>query len=234
MPDKDVSRKRRLETEIIVVVLIVFLAPLTIYLFSVNQYLFDYDHYVQHFRENNIYDDVPHANETISQLLEYFRSGQSVEPEIEGFNERERSHLLDVKLLIHKGSLLLMTLLAVKVLLFVYLIKSSRDVGRHVSWVFIGSGLATLAFSALLMLGQFPSVFSAFHSMFFERGTWLFSRTDLLIRLFPFRFFHETAARIIVNSITLSVFLVLIGSALFMIRRKGVFMLKQRRKKKQS
>jgi integral membrane protein (TIGR01906 family) len=39
--------------------------------------------------------------------------------------------------------------------------------------------------------------FSTFHSLFFEEGTWVFLRSDTLIRLFPERFWMDVAVLVV-------------------------------------
>jgi integral membrane protein (TIGR01906 family) len=47
--------------------------------------------------------------------------------------------------------------------------------------------IAILIFVAL----SFNALFTAFHRVFFEGDSWLFSYSDTLIRLFPIRFWQD-------------------------------------------
>jgi uncharacterized membrane protein len=57
-------------------------------------------------------------------------------------------------------------------------------------------GAASLVLLALVVaagLLDFEVVFSGFHGIFFEEGTWTFPADSLLVRLFPLRFWTVSA-----------------------------------------
>jgi len=54
-------------------------------------------------------------------------------------------------------------------------------------WGIVGLIAAILFFVAL----SFNNLFTWFHQLFFESGTWLFYTSDTLIRLFPMRFWQD-------------------------------------------
>jgi integral membrane protein (TIGR01906 family) len=70
--------------------------------------------------------------------------------------------------------------------------------GFLAGWAEAGNALKngarlTLVIMGILLLGViiiFPIVFVAFHEIFFDPGTWMFSFQDSLIRLFPQRFWQ--------------------------------------------
>lgn len=108
------------------------------------------------------------------------------------FNASELSHMEDVKgvvtgmriaLAIMMVVLLVITIVAVygdwKPLLITSLYRGG--------WVMIGLIVAILLFVAL----SFNSLFTWFHQIFFESGTWQFHPSDTLIRLFPMRFWRD-------------------------------------------
>jgi len=108
------------------------------------------------------------------------------------YNERELSHMLDVK----------------------KVVKPILSIG-YTSWVLlIGLGLITIRINwrsefrkgmrlgGMIMLGllsviglfaivSFWNFFTFFHSIFFEGDSWLFLYSDTLIRLFPLRFWQD-------------------------------------------
>lgn len=108
------------------------------------------------------------------------------------FNQRELSHLQDVKDVLQ--GLFWASGLAVVMLagsgIWSYrkgegkLFKSFIQTG---SWLTIGLLLFVLTFSLL----SFQSFFFKFHGIFFEGDTWLFHNSDTLIRLFPLRFWRD-------------------------------------------
>ncbi|MBN2047506.1 MAG: TIGR01906 family membrane protein [Anaerolineaceae bacterium] len=118
------------------------------------------------------------------------------------FNERELSHMEDVKGLV-QGALnwwyLSLTGLAVCVV-FAW---------RANWWRALRAGLAQgaylliglIAAAIMMVLIDFNWLFTEFHHLFFEGDTWLFYYSDSLIRLFPMRFWRD--AFILVFVITL-------------------------------
>ena len=61
---------------------------------------------------------------------------------------------------------------------------------RSAGWLLLaGAGLAVLAGVA-----DFDMLFSRFHGLFFEAGTWMFPADALLIRVFPLPFWQSAAA----------------------------------------
>ena len=108
------------------------------------------------------------------------------------YNERELSHMLDVKNL---------TQAALKVWYFVLVVLLGFGIWAwRANWLtaykqMLGSGgKATVIVIGVLILGimvGFNAVFTGFHRIFFMGDTWLFSYSDTLIRLFPIRFWRD-------------------------------------------
>lgn len=118
------------------------------------------------------------------------------------YNERELSHMLDVKNLVQasiKAWLLLIGILIVATILAFWQKWMSaywRAVARG-GWVAVG--LVVFIIAAVLI--SFTALFTGFHEIFFKGDTWLFLYTDSLIRLFPMPFWED--AFIYVGAITL-------------------------------
>lgn len=108
------------------------------------------------------------------------------------FNERELSHMQDVKAVVTgmrmglTGAmvvLLVITVIAEKGGLKSELLLAYRRGG----WAIIGLIIAILIFVLL----NFNQLFSWFHQLFFVSGSWQFFTSDTLIRLFPMRFWQD-------------------------------------------
>ena len=108
------------------------------------------------------------------------------------FNDRELSHMQDVKavvtgmriaLAVGMVILLSITTIAVKQGWRASLLKAYRWGG----WALIGL-IGTILFLVAL---SFSNLFTWFHQLFFESGTWQFYTSDTLIRLFPIRFWRD-------------------------------------------
>ncbi len=118
------------------------------------------------------------------------------------FNERELSHMVDVKVLVqHMITWWWILLFALIVLgiwawrgkwLKKYLLGLSTG-----GWIAVGLVVAIL----LAVATNFDALFTGFHELFFKGGTWLFYYSDTLIRLFPMRFWED--AFILVGGFTL-------------------------------
>ena len=119
------------------------------------------------------------------------------------YNERELRHMEDVKLVVGRVLSLWRISLSMVIGAFIWLyFKPNTDdiIKQSVTY---GSGVIIISIFCLLayILINFDSFFTTFHQMFFERGTWTFSYTDMLIRLFPPKFWSDVAIFIAATSL---------------------------------
>ncbi|MBI4929005.1 MAG: TIGR01906 family membrane protein [Anaerolineae bacterium] len=128
------------------------------------------------------------------------------------YNERELSHMLDVKNLVQR------MISAWTILVGVYLVTFAFAWRR--GWlkdllVALGrGGVWTIGFIVIMLAAvavSFNGLFTLFHRLFFEGSTWIFLYSDSLIRLFPIPFWRD--AFILVGSFTIlgAILLILIG-----------------------
>lgn len=108
------------------------------------------------------------------------------------FNERELSHMHDVKVVVQGALNVFYVSLALLVGLGLYAWfggwRSSFLAGlSRGGWLTVGLilGLGALA------LVSFWNFFTLFHEVFFKGDSWLFEYSDTLIRLFPIRFWQD-------------------------------------------
>ena len=115
------------------------------------------------------------------------------------YDERELSHMHDVKNVVQGSLKAWYVSLAILILLAILAQRSGwmpiyLDGLRRGGWWMIGLA-ATLGFIAgagiLLNPDIFWNFFAWFHSLFFEGDSWLFYNSDTLIRLFPIRFWQD-------------------------------------------
>ncbi|MBV6396491.1 MAG: hypothetical protein HFACDABA_02089 [Anaerolineales bacterium] len=115
------------------------------------------------------------------------------------FNERELSHMADVKRVTQGALNLFYLALAGLALIGLWAKRGEqwqafrRGLKRGGWWM---TGIAgTVALVALTGMFLLPNVFwgffSGFHALFFEGDSWLFASSDTLIRLFPLRFWQD-------------------------------------------
>ncbi len=102
------------------------------------------------------------------------------------YNERELSHMLDVKILIQVCLKVWYGIIAFLILMWLcaLIFHGKRGFWKSVSfggWLTIS--LVLLILAAILI--NFDAFFSAFHAIFFKADSWLFYINDTLIRLFP-------------------------------------------------
>ena len=118
------------------------------------------------------------------------------------YNQRELAHMVDVKNVVQDALWLWQGTLAGLLLLggWAWLGHWLPDYKRGLvsgGWLTIFS-VGTVIILVLMAFGFF---FVAFHEVFFPPGTWTFSYSDTLIRLFPERFWRD--AFLIVGGLTL-------------------------------
>jgi integral membrane protein (TIGR01906 family) len=119
------------------------------------------------------------------------------------YNERELSHMVDVKVLVQKTFQWWYGLLAFLVVagIVAWRLHLASDFWLAVSrggWLTIGLILAVL----VAVMINFDALFTGFHRLFFTGDTWLFYFSDTLIRLFPMRFWRD--GFIMMGSFTIS------------------------------
>ncbi|HCU81292.1 MAG TPA: TIGR01906 family membrane protein [Chloroflexi bacterium] len=114
------------------------------------------------------------------------------------YTERELRHMEDVKIVVGRALGLWRLSVFMVIGAFVWLgLKPNTDIIIKKSLSY-GAGIIVVSVICLLayILINFDSFFTTFHQMFFESGTWTFSYTDMLIRLFPPKFWSDVATYI--------------------------------------
>ncbi len=114
------------------------------------------------------------------------------------YNERELQHMVDVQRVaqIAFSALTLLIIFAVLIDLALHRSREGRAAFRR--GLFSG-GLLTLALIAglaIFVLVNWETFFTQFHELFFANGSWVFEYSDSLIRLYPVRFWQDTALTI--------------------------------------
>ena len=118
------------------------------------------------------------------------------------YNPREVSHMADVQSVFQV--IVRVWQVAFVLLLFLGLILWATGEHRQFAAAIQPGGLFTSAMIltiALLAIFAWQSWFNIFHLFFFQPGSWLFSYSDTLIRLFPVKFWFDATLTISVLSI---------------------------------
>lgn len=140
-----------------------------------------------------------------------FLANEKLDADTPLFNERELSHMLDVKNLV-QAMLISWPLIGIFILLVG--IAAMRGGWSALFWQAIGRGgwasvglIVALLFSVLV---SFNALFTGFHRIFFSGDTWLFLYSDSLIRLFPLVFWQDAfivmGVLVLLSGIILGVF----------------------------
>jgi len=120
-----------------------------------------------------------------------FLSRESIAPGLPLYNERELSHMLDVKIVFQKMLTAWWILLVVLVILGLWAWRANW-LPAFVHGLARG-GQLTIILIVLVLLAvavSFNALFTAFHRIFFVGNTWIFRFSDTLIRLFPLLFWE--------------------------------------------
>jgi integral membrane protein (TIGR01906 family) len=129
------------------------------------------------------------------------------------YNEREISHMLDVKIVADamKRIVWITGLIVALGLAFLLLRPETRLFGWR---TLMYAGLATviaLAAIALFILIGWNTFFVQFHQLLFPAGTWTFAYSDSLIRLFPEQFWFDIGVLVSVSTLLQGIILALAG-----------------------
>lgn len=136
-----------------------------------------------------------------------FEDGTSI------YNEREVSHMVDVKILLQQTLRLFYLFLIVY---FVIIIWAKIKNQLHWVWGAIsnGGGLTLFLIGAILIavVTSFDALFTAFHKVFFVGDTWLFYFSDTLIRLFPMRLWQDAFIFMGIITVAVALFFAIYGN----------------------
>lgn len=110
------------------------------------------------------------------------------------FSARELQHMVDVKTVTQGAFFVLAAALIIVPLCALYLWRTDRR-NQLVDALLRGAiftlgGIVSVIFGAVVAWDMF---FSLFHRLFFADGTWVFYTSDTLIRLYPEKFWFDTA-----------------------------------------
>ncbi len=116
------------------------------------------------------------------------------------YNERELSHMSDVKRVTQGALNVFYGALAALALLGLWSRRGEPFQAylqglKRGGWLMIilaGTLAVVVLVGMFLLPGLFWAFFSGFHALFFQGNSWLFQFSDTLIRLFPLRFWEDT------------------------------------------
>lgn len=176
---------------------------------------FDQNFYAQQYERLNTAERIGMSDEDLKrvtlQLTDYIRGRRDsldrITAEIDGvqrqvFNEREITHMLDVKELFQ---------FAVKVrnaafssvvilLIFLYFLSSRRPLRYLAASYLAAAGLLLflLVIAVPIIQSNFTYYWDQFHYLFFDNDLWILNpETDIMIQMVPEPFFNQAVLRVI-------------------------------------
>ena len=188
----------------ILIILLTITLVLSIFLTSTKYVTLNHNFYKKEFSKHNVYDKIYNADEISDKLIGFFKDENKL-PLI--FNEKEASHLKDVKKLVKKGNILLKLLSLTNIILLSFLLYFKGSLKK----LAIYSGILSILLPIPFILLNFSNLFTRFHLLLFPQGNWIFPSTSLMIQLFPYQFFYDAFIRIIIYSLIL-IFIVFFSS----------------------
>jgi integral membrane protein (TIGR01906 family) len=111
------------------------------------------------------------------------------------YNERELEHMIDVKTVIQGAMWALIGAAVVFAVTTSWLLRSVEGRWMWRNGLIGGATLLLIVFAGVIvyLLLDWDNFFDSFHNLFFAQGTWTFSFSDTLIRLFPIHFWQDAA-----------------------------------------
>ena len=128
------------------------------------------------------------------------------------YNERELSHMRDVKILLQKTLTLLWVFLSLAALFLLWAWRGKWLV--NYCQALARGGWLTIGLIAAILLGvgiSFDWLFTQFHHLFFTGDSWLFQWSDSLIRLFPLPLWQDGFIGVGILAVILSILLIWLG-----------------------
>lgn len=189
-------------------------AILIILITSIDHNCFDKGFYAKEYKELNTAQslgmtekDLNNATYTLLDYLKEDRDDIQVEVSLKGtktevFNEKEASHMVDVRNLYQFALFLRKACGAILLISLVYLIYQYRSgIYTHLSIAYMKTAILFFVFFALVgfwAYADFDAFWTAFHRLAFRNDLWLLDpSTDLMINLFPSEFFFKLVFRIV-------------------------------------
>tara|TARA_B100000315_G_scaffold260259_1_gene320402 strand:- start:1603 stop:2337 length:735 start_codon:yes stop_codon:yes gene_type:complete len=212
----------------IISVLMILLVPLILYGFSFNSVAFDNDLYKKEFLKYNVYSyledyDIENINGEVLNYLVNEKNPVLIDDDF--FNEREKTHLLDVKNLIQN----IFVIYYFSIFLFIFLIiilsiilnfNFKEIVKKFLIILLFGSLLTLLDAVSFFLLSNFnfDFTFDVFHKTFFDQGTFTFNpQFENIVVLYPENLFFDFLIMIISNTILSSVIILFLSLAIIFI-----------------
>ena len=169
--------------------ILIAVIPIIVYLLSFSSVIYNKGFIEQNMRKAGL---MGYALEMNSHVVDYLMDKDEEKfVDLEIFDEKEKSHLLDVKILVHR----IFDFLFVLLVLFFLLVYFNNKLNKGKNWgkILIYSGMASVLLPIILYFIPFNAVFNVFHGIFFAPGSWVFPSNSALIQMYPFDFWYNSS-----------------------------------------
>lgn len=186
--------------------------------FSIKSTALNPDFYIPKYEEMDLASDIgvskKDLNQSIRLLLEYLDDKRAdIKGHItwygvsqETFNEKETSHMVDVKALYQNALRVAKTALIILVLIVLYFYWNEKEL----MFAYLSKGFLTAMFTFMFMLvffgfwifTDFTSFWTWFHTIFFTNQLWLLDpNTDFMICMLPETIFYKLVLACVIKVI---------------------------------
>jgi len=189
---------------------VAILLPIVMLLSILQIYTFNKDFYLREFEKHNVQSvtkiemqDLGKITEKIISYLKDKDDHLNIQVPIGGkvqevFGEREKQHMVDVKVLFQNGYLIRNMGLFFLIIAYIFILRYSK---REACKSLVLSSALSLSFVLLLFILiqlDFNKYFTHFHEIFFSNDLWLLNpETDVLIQMLPLEFFTNISVAVV-------------------------------------
>lgn len=185
--------------------------PMIIILGCFKSLVFNTQFYYNEQSSNGVYEKIgsEQAKSTTDDIISFLKTGKQIESKT--LTGDEIKHLDDVRALMKLSSTAFYILIALAISLAAFMLIKDKKLILD-SMLYGGIITAGLIIILLLIITiAFDWSFIAFHKMLFTNDLWLLPPESTLIRLFPKQFFIDFTRKIGLNSMIISLVLIMIG-----------------------
>lgn len=185
--------------------------PLIIILGCFRTLEFNTQFYYNEQNSNGVYEKIgsEQARSTTDGIISFLKTGKQIESKT--LTSDEIKHLDDVRSLMKLSSTIFYILIALAISLAAFILIKDKKLILD-SMLYGGIITAGITIALLFMITiAFDWSFIAFHKILFTNDLWLLPPESTLIRLFPTQLFIDFARKIGLNTMVISLVLIIIG-----------------------